>query len=57
LDFLDNAKLQQVFREAQEQTGQKVSLIGMDVSLMSMVEVTYQLRANVTSGLRLDSRV
>lgn len=46
LDFLDNAKLQQAFREAQEQTGQKVSLIGMDACLMSMVEVVYQLRAN-----------
>ncbi|MEG4574210.1 clostripain-related cysteine peptidase [Microcoleus sp. N3A4] len=46
LDFLDNAKLQQAFREAQEQTGQKVSLIGMDACLMSMVEVAYQLRAN-----------
>jgi hypothetical protein len=39
LDFLDNAKLQQAFREAQEQTGQKVCLIGMDACLMSMVEV------------------
>jgi hypothetical protein len=47
LDFLDNAKLQQAFREAEEQTGQKVSLIGMDACLMSMVEVAYQLRANV----------
>jgi hypothetical protein len=46
LDFLDNAKLQQAFREAEEQTGQKVSLIGMDACLMSMVEVAYQLRAN-----------
>ncbi|NEO33945.1 MAG: hypothetical protein F6K36_26725 [Symploca sp. SIO3C6] len=46
LDFLDNAKLQQAFREAEEQTGQKVSLIGMDACLMSMIEVAYQLRAN-----------
>lgn len=46
LDFLDNAKLQQAFREAEEQTGKKVSLIGMDACLMSMVEVAYQLRAN-----------
>ena len=46
LDFLDNAKLQQAFREAEEQTGQKVSVIGMDACLMSMVEVAYQLRAN-----------
>jgi len=46
LDFLDNAKLQQAFREAEEQTRQKVSLIGMDACLMSMVEVAYQLRAN-----------
>ena len=46
LDFLDNAKLQQAFREAEEKTGQKVSLIGMDACLMSMIEVAYQLRAN-----------
>ncbi|MEQ8541618.1 MAG: clostripain-related cysteine peptidase [Coleofasciculus sp. D1-CHI-01] len=46
LDFLDNTKLQQAFRQAEEQTGQKVSLIGMDACLMSMVEVAYQLRAN-----------
>nr|WP_017313935.1 clostripain-related cysteine peptidase [Mastigocladopsis repens] len=39
LDFLDNAKLHSAFREAQEQTGKKVSLIGMDACLMSMVEV------------------
>lgn len=46
LDFLDNAKLQQAFREAEEKTGQKVSLIGMDACLMSMIEVAYQMRAN-----------
>lgn len=46
LDFLDNAKLQQAFREAEEKTSKKVSLIGMDACLMSMVEVAYQLRAN-----------
>lgn len=46
LDFLDNAKLQQAFQEAEEQTGQKVSLIGMDACLMSTVEVAYQLRSN-----------
>ncbi len=46
LDFLDNAKLQQAFREAEEKTGNKVSLIGMDACLMSMVEVAYQLREN-----------
>ncbi len=46
LDFLDNAKLQQAFQEAEERTRQKVSLIGMDACLMSMIEVAYQLRAN-----------
>ncbi len=30
LDFLDNAKLQQAFREAETITGKKVSLIGMN---------------------------
>ena len=46
MDFLDNAKLQQAFEEAESKSGQKVSLIGMDACLMSMVEVAYQLRAN-----------
>ncbi len=46
LDFLDNAKLQQAFQEAEAITGKKVSLIGMDACLMGMVEVAYQLRAN-----------
>jgi Clostripain family len=46
LDFLDNAKLQQAFREAEDKTGKKVSLIGMDACLMGMVEVAYQLRSN-----------
>ncbi|MUG95769.1 hypothetical protein F7734_26800 [Scytonema sp. UIC 10036] len=46
MDFLDNAKLQQAFQEAEEKTGQKVNLIGMDACLMSMVEVVYQLRTN-----------
>ncbi len=46
LDFLDNAKLQQAFQEAEAMTGKKVSLIAMDACLMGMVEVAYQLRAN-----------
>ncbi|OYD87520.1 hypothetical protein CDG77_28845 [Nostoc sp. 'Peltigera membranacea cyanobiont' 213] len=46
LDFLDNAKLQQAFQEAEAITGKKVSLIGMDACLMGMVEVAYQLRTN-----------
>jgi Clostripain family len=46
LDFLDNAKLQQAFQEAEAITGKKVSLIAMDACLMGMVEVAYQLRAN-----------
>jgi len=46
LDFLDNAKLQQAFQEAEAITGKKVTLIGMDACLMSMVEVAYQLRGN-----------
>ncbi|KYC44040.1 hypothetical protein WA1_02545 [Scytonema hofmannii PCC 7110] len=46
LDFLDNAKLQQAFQEAEAITGKKVNLIGMDACLMGMVEVAYQLRAN-----------
>jgi hypothetical protein len=46
MDFLDNAKLQQAFQQAEEKSGQKISLIGMDACLMSMVEVAYQLRTN-----------
>lgn len=48
LDFLDNAKLQQAFQEAEAITGKKVSLIGMDACLMGMVEVAYQLRTNAS---------
>ncbi len=48
LDFLDNAKLQQAFQEAEAITGKKVSLIGMDACLMGMVEVAYQLRSNTS---------
>jgi hypothetical protein len=34
------------FGKQRSRQGQKVSLIGMDACLMSMVEVAYQLRAN-----------
>lgn len=44
LDFLNNADLKQAFYQAEKQTGQKVSLIGMDACLMGMLEVAYQLR-------------
>ena len=43
-DFLDNAELQQALAEAADATGQRLSLIGMDACLMSMLEVAYQIR-------------
>lgn len=46
MDFLDNADLKQAFDEVEAETGQKVSLIGMDACLMSMLEVAHQLRAH-----------
>jgi hypothetical protein len=44
MDFLDNAEMVKALRDAEEQTGKKISLLGMDACLMSMVEVAYQLR-------------
>ena len=43
-DFLDNGELKQALAEAAEATGQRLSIVGMDACLMSMVEVAYQLR-------------
>lgn len=44
MDFLDNQKLAQAFSDAEKQTGQRLSLIGMDACLMSTIEVAYQIR-------------
>jgi hypothetical protein len=44
MSFLDNKDLEKALVEAQNITGQRLSLIGMDACLMSMVEVAYQLR-------------
>ena len=38
MDFLDNAKLQQAFQQAEEKSGHKVSLIGMDACLMGSIQ-------------------
>lgn len=43
-DFLDNQKLVNAFTNAEKQIGQRLSLLGMDACLMSMVEVAYQVR-------------
>lgn len=43
-DFLDNRKLVQAFADAEKQTGQRLAVLGMDACLMSMIEVTYQVR-------------
>jgi hypothetical protein len=44
MDFLDNQELVKAFRDAEAQTGQHLSVLGMDACLMSMVEVAYQVR-------------
>jgi len=43
-DFLDNAELKRALAEAAEAMGQRLSIVGMDACLMSMLEVAYQLR-------------
>ncbi|MBD3309504.1 hypothetical protein GF348_24205 [candidate division KSB3 bacterium] len=44
MDFLDNRDLVKAFRGAEERTGGRLSVLGMDACLMSMVEVAYQVR-------------
>jgi hypothetical protein len=44
MDFLDNRKMVTAFQEAEVQIGQRISLLGMDACLMSMLEVAHQLR-------------
>jgi hypothetical protein len=44
MDFLDNRDLSKALKTAQDETGQRLSLIGMDACLMAMLEVAYQVR-------------
>lgn len=44
MDFLDNRDLVWAFAEAERKTGQRLSVLGMDACLMSMIEVAYQVR-------------
>ncbi|MBN1877885.1 MAG: hypothetical protein JXA33_26930 [Anaerolineae bacterium] len=44
MDFLDNQDLVRAFTAAEQQTGQRLSVLGMDACLMSMIEVAYQAR-------------
>ena len=44
MDFLDNRDLSKALITAQEVTGKRLSLIGMDACLMAMLEVAYQVR-------------
>jgi hypothetical protein len=44
MDFLDNRKMVTALQDAEVKIGQRISLLGMDACLMSMVEVAYQLR-------------
>jgi hypothetical protein len=44
LDFLDNQDLVKALSDAEAKTGQRLSVLGMDACLMSMIEVAYQVR-------------
>jgi hypothetical protein len=44
MDFLDNRKMVTALQDAETKIGQRISLLGMDACLMSMVEVAHQLR-------------
>jgi hypothetical protein len=48
-DFLDNAELQRALADAARRLGRdKIDVLGLDACLMSMVEVAYQLRGEVS---------
>lgn len=44
MDFLDNHKLARALDDARAQTGRRLSVLGMDACLMSILEVAYQVR-------------
>jgi hypothetical protein len=43
MDFLDTGELAMALRSAQQQTGRRLAVLGMDACLMSMVEVAYEV--------------
>jgi cysteine peptidase C11 family protein len=51
-DYLDNMELKRVLTDVHESLGQPIDLLGFDACLMSMLEVSYQLRdtARVACG-------
>ena len=44
-DFLDNIELKRVLARVTKRLGRKLDILGMDACLMSMAEVSYQIRA------------
>jgi hypothetical protein len=44
MDFLDNHDLEKALVDAAQQTGQRLTVLGMDACLMSMIEVAFQVR-------------
>ena len=46
-DFLDNMEMKKVLAAVKKMIGRKLDLLGMDACLMSMAEVTYQIRSSV----------
>jgi hypothetical protein len=47
-DFLDNLETKRVLGAIQKSLGQKMDVLGLDACLMSMAEVAYQVRGQVT---------
>lgn len=43
MDFLDNQDLAKALKDAADKTQQRLSILGMDACLMSMIEVAYQV--------------
>ena len=46
-DFLDNQEMKQVLANTAKLLGRKLDILGMDVCLMSMAEVGYQILNSV----------
>ncbi len=46
-DFLDNIEMKQVLTDVKKRIGHKIDILGFDACLMSMVEVSYQVKGAV----------
>lgn len=46
-DFLDNIEMKQVLTDIKKRIGHKIDILGFDACLMSMVEVSYQVKGAV----------